>query len=373
MLQVSAYFKPHAGGSEWYCHELSRHLAKKGHEVHVITSRLYKDTAKDETTNGFEVHRYPCLGTVWGVNPLTLILHSLSKWKADVIHVHSYIFFTSNQAVLMAKLSGVPVLLHLHGGITSIPPATDLLTRIRFHLKNAFYDATLGKWTVRAAHAVASVSKQDIERAKKLWMLSDDDLHWVPNAIDLDRFSGHDSDRQLNVVFIGRLEPWKGIQTLLDVARIVGKERRDVNFIIVGDGSLMRYVRNNSSSFNDHIRVLGQVPHTMIPSLLSETTVLVLPSYVEGLPTVCLEALAAGVPMVASNVGGVPEVVLDGETGYLFPPGDTRVCSKRILELLSDETLRKGMGKRGRDLARQVYTWDNVVEKVEKIYDKISG
>lgn len=171
------------------------------------------------------------------------------------------------------------------------------------------------------------------------------------------------------MVFIGRLEAWKGIRVFLEAAKIIMKERDDVDFTVVGDGSLREYVQNNS--FNGHVKVLGKVPHERILNVLSEASVLVIPSYMEGLPTVCLEALAAEVPVVASNVGGTPEVVLDSETGYLFPPGNAQLCSEKVLRLLSDERLRRRMGRHGRSLVEQSYTWQRVVEKVERIYEQI--
>jgi len=148
---------------------------------------------------------------------------------------------------------------------------------------------------------------------------------------------------------------------------LVRKERNDVNFWIVGDGSLREYVRNNGFG---KVEALGQVPHAMIPDILTEASVLVLPSYMEGLPTVCLEALAAEVLVVASKVGGTPEVVINGETGYLFPPGNAGLCADRVLKLLSDDQLRRRMGRRGRGLV-QFYTWETAVEKIERMYEKI--
>lgn len=359
---------PRTGGSEWYCQQLSKRLAERGHEVHVFTSMLDKTTPFNEEKDGFHIHRYPCAGIIWRVNPATFITHRLMNDKADVIHAHSYIFLTSNQVALTKKLTGVPFLLHLHGGIDWAPPTGNLSTHLLFHIKKRLYDPTLGKWTVQMADAVASVSKRDIELAKKLWGIDAKTIQWIPNAVDTDGFNRDHCDDPLNVVFVGRLEAWKGVQVFLEVAKLVREERDDVDFSIVGDGSLMKYVRNN-----DHVKILGQVPHKMIPAIFSKASVLVLPSYMEGLSTVCLEALAAEVPVVASNVGGSPEVVINGETGYLFPPGNVHLCAEKILRLLADERLRRRLGRRGRSLVERSYTWEKVVEKTERLYQTIGG
>ena len=91
-----------------------------------------------------------------------------------------------------------------------------------------------------------------------------------------------------------------------------------MDFIIIGDGSLRHYIETVKEKTNKNIKILGQVSPEFIPDILSTASVLVLPSYMEGLPTVCLEALACGVPVVASNVGGMPEIIRDGETVIYF-------------------------------------------------------
>ncbi len=343
------------------------HLAERGHEVHVITSRFNPKLPFKEERNGVHVKRYSCAGILWGVNPLTWIMPGLMKMKADVVHAHSYIFLTSNQVALNKKLTGLPFLLHLHGGIDSSVPPNNYSTSFKFKIKK-LYDYTVGKWTINLADKVASVSKIDLKLAENLWNLNSKKLHWIPNAIKIDDFTKTDNN-SLNVIYIGRLESWKGIEVFLEVAKLIKKERDDVNFYIVGDGSLRKYVETTASSFNG--KIFGSIPHEKIPTLLSKASVLVLPSYTEGLPTVCLEALAAEVPVVASNVGGTPEVVLDGETGYLFPPGNAHLCAEKVLKLLADEPLRNKMGKRGRRLVEQFYTWNKVVNKTEKIYEKM--
>jgi len=345
-------------------------LAERGHEVHVLTSLLDKDTPNHERRDGIHIHRYPCAGIIWGVNPATFIMHRLLRDRPDVIHAHSYIFFTSNQAAFAKKLTGTPFLLHLHGGIDFSSPTNDLLTSLKFHLKKRLYDPTVGRWTGRTADAVASVSRRDMEFAKKLWDLDEENLHWIPNAIDPNEFKGKGHDRLLNVAFVGRLEAWKGIQVFIEAAKLIMKETDDVDFLIVGEGAFRENIENGG--FDNHIKVLGKVPHKMMPDILCEASVLVLPSYIEGLPTVCLEALAAQVPVVASNVGGTPEVVIDGKTGYLFSPGDSQTCAKKVLKLLFDEELRRKMGSQGRSLMEKSYTWPRVVEKVETLYERIS-
>ena len=369
ILQVSAYFPPFLGGSEGYCYQLSKRLAARGHQVTVLTSKLDRNTNTREMMDGFTVWRQPCLGVFWGMNPATFILNKLLSQEFDIVHSHSYIFLTSNQAALARNLVKTPLVLHLHGGLDARALTSDFSTRFKFHLKKRIYDQTLGRWTAQASDALASVSRRDLQLAKELWHINKEKLNWVPNAVDPVTFNGNNHNDGLNVVFVGRLEPWKGIRTFLEVADIIRTKRNDVSFVIAGDGSLSQYVREFSRTHG--IKHLGQVPHSLVPAILHESSVLVLPSYMEGLPTVCLEALASGVPVVASRVGGTSEVVIDGETGYLFDPGNARSCAEGALRLLSDEKLRVRMGEEGRKLVVGDYNWETVLGKIEGIYEAL--
>jgi len=373
IFQVNARF---TGGSNWYCYELSRRLAERGHEVHMLTSKLRKSDTSGEV-EGVYVHYCPSLGTVWGVNPLAFILHKLLKEDFDVVHAHSYIYLTSNQAALAKRMRGYPFLIQLHGGIDVTPLSpSHYSTWMKLNIKRSIYDRTLGRWTVKAADAIASVSKRDMKLAQEIFGIDERKLHWVPNAVDLDLFDPNNNDPnndEKNVTFIGALEPWKGVHSFLEIAKLLLRTQNDLNFIIVGEGSLLEYAKEESNKgiLRGRVNVLEQIPHEEIPKVLSETSVLVVPSYMEGLPTVCLEAMALQVPVVASNIGGIPEIVIDGETGYLFNSCNLRECAEKVLEILLNEKLRRKMGSQCRRLVKQHYTWDNVTEKVQEIYEEI--
>jgi len=342
--------------------------------VHVITSNIGKNNSNERNSDGFSVHRCACLGILSGLNPVTFISHRLFKEKADIIHAHSYIFFTTNQAALARKIVRRPLLVHLHGGFDT--PRRGRLRGSLFHFKTSFYDPFIGRWTVQAADAVASVSKYDIARASQVFGVDRKQIHWVPNAVELGRFKENNCCGDV-VTFIGRLEELKGIRVFLESCKLIARKREHVRFRIVGSGSLRGYVEAESKRFNTDfdscMEVMGEVSHEQIPQILSQTSVLVAPSYMEGAPTVCLEASASEVPVVASNVGGIPEMVVDGRTGFLFPSGDPEACAEKVSEILSNQKLRRRMGREARDMIKQYYTWEEVIKKVEGIYEKITG
>lgn len=369
IVQVSPYYLPFTGGSEHYCHELSKRLVGKGYDVHVLTSRLDRSLPETECVDGVHVHRLFCPYVIGNVNPLTFIMRGLRSVKADVVHSHSYIFLMSNQAALARRLfNGSPVLLHLHGGIDAPITTHNLVSRLLFTFKQRLYDPTLGRWTVEAADVVASVSRRDIELAKTL--LSDRANYvQVPNGVDVDVFhKGDRVDERIRVAFIGRLEPWKGVDVFLKAMKELDSRFEDLEFVIVGEGSLYSEVVSLSSLFRNEVKVYGQVPHSMIPGILSGVDVLVCSSYTEGMPSVCLEAFASNVPVVGSSVGGIPELVVNGETGFLMEPGDASRCAELVSALVSDEDKRRRMGENCRRLVEGSYSWEIVVEKVEAVY-----
>lgn len=368
IIQVVHSFYPRYEGIGNYCYQLSKYLVEKGHQVEVITSKLYEDSPVLEFRDGFTIHRCPYFGVI-GTNRLAFILDRILQTKADVIHAHSYIFLTTNQVALAKKLKPRPFLLHLHGGL-EVFSSKNFSTNLLFNIKNNIYDHTFGKWTLKSADAIASVSKCDIQTAVKKFGLDKKLLYWVPNAVNLNMFGMCTSKKaSMNIVFIGKFVHSKGIDVLVDVIKRILKERNDVIFTLVGKGYLQNLIEDITRSYQGKINLTGEVPHSKIPSILSNATILFLPSYSEGLPTVCLEAFACGVPVVATNVGGVSELVIDGMTGFLFPPGDVERGTQNILKLLDNEFLREKMKQNCRYLVEKNYCWKVAVKKIEKIYN----
>jgi glycosyltransferase involved in cell wall biosynthesis len=160
------------------------------------------------------------------------------------------------------------------------------------------------------------------------------------------------------VLAAGRLSPEKGFGVLVEAAQDILRHDPDAGVAIFGEGVLR-------AELEQRIRSLGLAGRIVLPgfradldSLIPAADVMVLPSFTEGLPNVALEASAAGVPVVATAVGGTPEVVADGETGYLVPPGSPPAITEKVVALLRDPALRKWMGAAGRARMRDRFTFD---------------
>jgi glycosyltransferase involved in cell wall biosynthesis len=375
IAQVSPFLPGKAGGSVVYSTNLSRELANRGHDVEFFAAN-YPANGHDSTAglgNQIRMRTSPCFGLMMGINPVSFILRKLIRTKADVVHAHSYIFSTSNQAALASRLSGRPLVLHIHGATYARHSMMARRTASALYLKEKIYDRTLGKWTIASADAIAAVSKFDLQKCKEVFGVEGDKLHLIPNAVDAEVFRPSDETRDGPpvVTFIGRLEQWKGASSFMTIARMVRDQVPEARFMVVGDGSMKSSLTSEFQDLLPSTQFVGEVAHRDIPAILHDTTVLVLPSYIEGLPTVCLEALACGIPVVASDTGGTSEVILDGETGFLRPVDDLPGFADRVVLLLQNDSLRQRMGRAGRRLVEGMYSWTRIAEMTERLYERL--
>jgi len=356
---VTAFWGPaYPTGSGIYAYEVAKRLAEQRNEVHVYTSSVGYFN-KTEYPDNLYVHVLRAYGVIWNMNPVANDLSKLLREDFDIVHVHSYIFFMSNMAALARVFKNFKYVLHFHGGLNYSEARNFYPWRV--WAKENIYDKTLGWFTVKMADRVLSVAKSDIPIIKKKFGVN---AEWIPNAVCTEKFSYSENDSRV-VTYVGKLEKWKGVEVLIDVFKIIHKELKDVEFMVVGDGSLAEKLRNT----NLPIKIMGHVPHDKMPDIYHKTAVSVLPSFMEGLPTICMESLACGVPVVATDVGDTKEVVIDGKTGFLVKPGDAETMASKAIELLEDDDLRKIMGKEGRKHIEENFSYDVVARNVYEVYE----
>lgn len=183
---------------------------------------------------------------------------------------------------------------------------------------------------------------------------------WIPNGVDTGVFRPIKKEKG-KIAFVGKLEKWKGAEMLPSVARKIS-EKNDIQLHVVGDGSLLRILKKKCRDLP--VVFHNRLPHRNIPDIIGSSELLLHPSFIEGLPTVCLESLACETPVIATDVGGTSETVIDGVTGSLIQPNDTPQIHLKIQEFLNDEGKRKTFGKNGRMLVQKYYGWDEIVARV---------
>lgn len=333
-------------------------MAELGHEVHVLTSRT-GNFPQMKLPDNLHLRILRTYDMLWSMNPVANAFPILLREDFDVVHVHSYLFLMSNSAAAARMLRRFRYVLNFHGGISHNGMPSSCAHKM--WVKDHIFDRTLGRATVKMADSVVSVSKSDIPQIAKTFGVS---AQYVPNAVSTEKFNPAENGSRV-ITYVGKLEHWKGADQLLAIFKKVNEEVGDVKFRVIGDGSMAGMFRRS----NMPLELTGHVPHENMPAFYQDSAASVLPSYMEGAPTTCMESLACGVPCVATRVGDTPEIVTDGKTGFLVDPGDIDASAGHLIELLEDDTLRRRMGARGRQHVLDNFSYDKVVRQMLRIYN----
>ena len=276
--------------------------------------------------------------------------------RRGVRHLHNHFANSScSVAMLTAQMSGIPFSFTEHG------PAT-------------FFEPRLWRLDEKIARArfVAAIS----HFCRSQLMLFSDPAEWnkisiVHCGIDPDRYdTGPRDPASKQVLFIGRLEPVKGGPLLLEAFARIAERHPDARLTIIGDGPDRPALQDRAKALgmDQAVSFAGFRTQDQVAAQLASADMLVLPSFAEGVPVVLMEAMAARLPTIASRVAGVPELVLDGETGFVIPPGDLEALADRLDRLLSDPALRHTMGAAGRDRVRAEFDQTREAAKLEAMF-----
>lgn len=210
---------------------------------------------------------------------------------------------------------------------------------------------------------------------RKMRDICNGDISVVPTGVDLERFKtslgAKKGGNAKTIVFVGRLHPVKGVQYLIEAMAIVHREMSEVELVIVGDGIERSRLEELADKLDLHgnIQFAGQVPQERVPSIMHRADAFVLPSLSESFGIVNLEAMAAGLPIIATKVGGIPEIVNEGVNGYLVNAKRPDEIADRILMLLRNDEVREKISVNNREKA-EMFTWGRVAEKVEEEHQK---
>jgi len=212
--------------------------------------------------------------------------------------------------------------------------------------------------------------------------------HVIYNGVDVDKFrpsSNKKSNGPVKILFVGQWNEQKGILVLLDAIKILEKKRYGgFELVLVGGPHLWKvdedYQKqkvtgekiNGIISGLSSVRILGEVAHSDLPPVYQSCDILVFPSIgPEGFGLVNIEAMACGLPVVATRVGGVPEIVLHGKTGFLVEPNDAESLAHSLEDLMDNKQMREKYGAKGRERVEQIFTWDRHINKLIELINHI--
>ena len=341
-------------GTEIATYNLADHLARRGHEVHVITS-LDDGLPITSKEKGFYVHRiaWRKIRFIGIISFWAKICHHISKIKPDIVHSQS--FSIGIPAWTTKKFLKIPYVVWGQGSDVYLPGRFTRMTT-RPILKNA--DAVL---------ALTENMKRELQK------IYSREISVVPNGINLEGFGtslrNRKDENPKTILFVGRLHPVKGIQYLIEAMAIVHKEMPEIKLIIVGDGSERLKLTElvEKLDLNNCVHFSGKAPQEKIPDIMFQADVFVLPSLSESFGIVNIEAMAAGLPIIATNVGGIPDIVEEGVNGYLVNPKRPDDIADRILMLMQNDEMRERISCNNKEKA-EMFSWDIVTVTLEKIF-----
>ncbi len=374
ILQVNPFPPEHLGGSEIFCKNLAINLKReKNIYSEILTSNIFKrDVKTDYIDEDIKIIYKKCYYNLGGINPLVNIYSFIKRsyQKYDLIHAHSYIFLTSLQLALLKRVRNFPLILHIHGGIqTPTSLSSNLLEYIQIVLKTNVYDKIFGKFMINKADAIISVSNKDLAYIKRLFDISEKKTFYIPNAVDINKFKRNDTLEKKYITFIGRLTYIKGIDIFLKIIEKLYKKNNNLEFLIIGNGQLKPLVEVARKKLP--ITHLDSFPYDKIEKIYNISKVIMITSRFEGVPTTILESLACQTPVIASNVGGISEIIRPYENGFLFKIDQYQNYINTFLNIIKDDNLLSNLGKNGCELIKKKYSWSKITEQIKGVYDQI--
>jgi glycosyltransferase involved in cell wall biosynthesis len=298
-------------------------------------------------------------------------LYTLYQFHPHIIHLHTSQglgWLKDTFFVFMAKSFGCRIVLHMHGGNFD-----------RLYDKKSRFMQNHTRRVMSLADAIIAVSTEWRRRLARIVPV--DHIFALQNCIDVDAISPHLTQRSSNVanaLFLGRVGPRKGAFDLLEAMGRLKSRTCSLQVWIAGgeerQGDQVRAMaRREELQLVDKCQLVGNVRGAEKAELLSKASLFVLPSYDEGLPMAVLEAMAAGLAVVSSPVGGIPEVVRDGYNGFLITPGDIATLAEKLAILASDRHLCELMGQRSREIAQRELDVKLYIERLVALYESIAS
>jgi glycosyltransferase involved in cell wall biosynthesis len=282
-------------------------------------------------------------------------------------------------AILQTLLFHANLAGRIAGSLTRIGK---IVSGIRVAEKRSRVPLWFDRWTNWLVNTNVCVSQAVADFSIAEARLSPKKIVVIPNGVDVARFAnarlaelsafGIPQGSQV-LLTVGRLDRQKGLHDLIDAAALVAPTHHQVHFLLVGEGpertGIEQLIRDKG--LVDRVHFAGW--RADIPELLAAGYTLVLSSHWEGLPNVVLEAMAAGLPVVATCVEGAAELVIEGRTGFLVPPRSPQQLALALEKLLADPALAKAMGKAGRERAASEFSWETTVARYDAIYRALLG
>lgn len=358
------------GGVERHVFEISKRLQKAGVDVEVYTTDPTGKLPKHGYVDEIPLRRFRSLAPNRAYFFAPKLYSALKELQnIDIVHTHSYQAFPSLFVALAKKKNKIPFVFtpHYHpmGG-----------TSLRTFLRKTY--RTVGKQIFKQANVVIAVSKYEQKLLTHLFKESEEKVVYIPNGIDLEKFinltARHKNSQKKSILYVGRLEKYKGVHYLMKAFLGVLKKYPFSELNIVGSGS---YALNFVSLAKDlkisrSTHFLGSVQEATLLQLYASSDIFAILSEYEAFCISLVEAMASGLPAIASRVGGIPEIIQDGYNGFLidYPP-DHHDLTGIMIRLIEQEDLAFQVGANARKTVLTSFSWDETIKHLLELYAKV--
>lgn len=349
---VAPYYPPRIGGVERYAERVAAELRDQPDLRPVVITTGTGRRTRVEVRDGVEVVRLPIWITLSNtpVNPLWFwtVPRALRRYDVEIVNTHAPVPGLADVATLVAGDRAVVQTYHAGSMVKDGGRLDGLLRGYERHVLHRLF---------RRADAVVAVSRTSLAHAVP-------GSHVIPPGVDTDVFTPSAQEWGRTLLYVGRLDrssAWKGVDVLLRAFALVAADDPEADLHVVGSGDAIDDHRALAASLAvaDRVRFSGHLEGSELVAAYQYARVLVLPSLTEAesFGMTLIEAMACARPVIASDVGGIPDVVQDGVQGLLVPPGDAPALAAACRTLLADDASCAAMGERGRRRVEQAYAW----------------
>ena len=359
---VTSFFPPHPGGQELHVLELAEGLAGMGHDVTVVTSNVSRDDGPEPTD--YRVVWLP--STRIASDAFTFgVWKALREAKPDVVHIHAPLCFIATQASMWA--GNTPLVATYHGDYYKSSLFANMLRLLRNHLQLPY--------VLRNAGTVNALSEND-RRIMTDYGVDPERIEIIYPGVDLAKFPVNEEAWRPNgkrILYVGRVVYEKGVKELITSFGALCQQEDDVELVIAGDGDALEDMKAlaRRSGLEDRVTFLGWLPHDEIIEQYGQAMVVVLPSFSEGMPYAVLEAMAAGRPVIATDVSGLKDVVDHQKSGLLYDVSDPDGLREAMLRLVTDPELCRQLGERARERCQASFGRQRWLEDTVMVYESV--
>jgi glycosyltransferase involved in cell wall biosynthesis len=375
LVNTHDYIKKYAhGGTEIAAYNLAVNMANRGNLVDVFTTSIDSKSSVELYPN-MKVHRHGTSMKIASANPSIKLIYNPLNYDVDIVHAHSPIPYSDLPALLYSKRKKLPFILTYQfdgvetGGSFARNAGVSLYNKLFIHK------------VLDAADTIIATTKSYAKESPFLRNYLDK-IVVIPNGINIEEVTTpltREKSREILglpqnseiILFFGSLVEYKGPDILLKAFKLVKKIVPSAKLIFAGRGHMDNQLKETAKQMNisEDVIFTGFVEDNLKPLYYKAADIFCLPSttLAESFGIVNLEAMAAGIPIVSSDLGGIPDIVKNGENGLLAKPYDIEMVAEKLLILLKDEDIRKKMGADGKNKVKD-YSWKEVASKTEQLY-----